>query len=111
MECEFVTCRKCGKEKPRSDFKEYTFIRNRTGKPYKNITPCYECRAKARKDRYKVDKSKKKKRTRLRPPDPFYFVFSSDIIDWCKDKDFRRYNRIYRDKKEREELRHPFANI
>jgi hypothetical protein len=88
---DLVTCRKCGKEKPRADFKEYVFRKVRNSKgvlvEYKNITPCYDCRCIERRSKYGVDRTGK---PRTRPEkgssyrDVNYgFVFESDPNKWC----------------------------
>jgi hypothetical protein len=91
MKSEFVTCRKCGKEKPRADFKEYVFRKKYNSKgvlvEYKNITPCYDCRAIERRSKYGVDRTGK---PRTRPVKEssyrevkYDWFFSSDPNKWC----------------------------
>jgi hypothetical protein len=91
MKSDFVTCRKCGKEKPRADFKEYVFRKKYNAKgvlvEYRNITPCYDCRCVERRAKYGVDRTGK---PRTRPAKEssyrevsYAFVFSKNPNDWC----------------------------
>jgi hypothetical protein len=89
---DLVTCRKCGKEKPRADFKEYVFLKKYNAKgeliTYKNITWCYDCRAIERRRKYGVNKANGKARTRPMkessyPEVKYDWFFSRDPGRWC----------------------------
>jgi hypothetical protein len=91
MKSDLVTCRKCGKEKPRADFKEYVFRKKYNSKgvlvEYKNITPCYDCRCIERRSKYGVDRTGKPRTRPVKessyPEINNSWFFSSDPNNWC----------------------------
>lgn len=108
-------CTSCKKEKPETEFIKVNSalkkIADGSVKYYVyRETTCNQCRRTNRTE-YMKEYRKKNPRPRIRSVDINGFWFCDDIRVWCHGPDKERWNKVYQDKKEREELRHPFARV
>ena len=105
------TCDKCGKLKPVEEYKIHSsrYTSKITGKTRVYEYPDKTCNSCRKKELSEYMKEYHQEKTKAADSNAFWF--SDDVRVWAYGPDKVRWTRIYQDKKEREELKTPWARI